>query len=114
MKTVYIQVRDEVRRHVYNQVNEQIHTQLQNQVRRQIYGKIGKKNYTQLSNKTYVSVSNQIYDQVWVHISKKMTRVYTLSKKSIVIKTKSAPTTTRRETITSVMGELFVGHGCAE
>ena len=74
MKTVYIQVRDEVRRHVYNQVNEQIHSQLQVQVRRQVYGKIGKRNSTQSPNKTYVSVCNQIYDQVLVRISKKMTR----------------------------------------
>ena len=74
MKTVYIQVRDEVRRHVYNQVNEQIHTQLQIQVRRQVYSKIGKRNPTQLPNQTYISVRDKIYDQVWVHISKKMTR----------------------------------------
>jgi len=73
MKTVNNQIRDEVRRHVYNQVDEQIHTQLQNQVRRQVYGKIGKKNPTQLPNKTYISVRNQIYDRVLVHISKKMT-----------------------------------------
>jgi hypothetical protein len=49
MKTVYIQVRDEVRKQVFNRVEEQIHTQLQNQVRRQVYGK---KNPTQLPNKT--------------------------------------------------------------
>jgi hypothetical protein len=44
------QVRDEVRKQVFNRVEEQIHTQLQNQVRRQVYGK---KNPTQLPNKTY-------------------------------------------------------------
>lgn len=74
MNSIFMQLRDEVRRHVYNQVNEQIHTQLQIQVRRQVYSKIGKRNLTQLPNKTYISVRDQIYDQVWVHISKKMTR----------------------------------------